>query len=203
VGLDRADVFRLLRGQPTGPVQRDRRESFGWQGQGGLLRRHPHSHDHAVDRRASPRRLAGPAGRLPMVGHPDHRALRPTPVILAVRPIRNLDGQQNITHSQNIGTGSLIVFLLAERAPSEGPRSTRAIEDQSDRPLESATSKLGRTIYMTFLPRSASADTSLLRSCSRNPKASLWRSVISLRERGILLRNVFPSGSDLWPRLKT
>ncbi len=39
-----------------------------------------------------------------------------------------------------------------------------------------------------FCPRSASADTSLLRSCSRNPKASMWKAVISRGERGILQR---------------
>ena len=33
VGLGRADLFRLLRGQPTGPVQRDRGEPLGGRGQ--------------------------------------------------------------------------------------------------------------------------------------------------------------------------
>ena len=32
--------------------------------------------------------------------------------------------------SEAEGGGGLVVLLLAERAPSEGPRSTRAIEDQ-------------------------------------------------------------------------
>ena len=41
-----------------------------------------------------------------------------------------------------------------------------------------------------FLPGSASADTSLLRSWSRSPKASLWMGVISRYERGILLRHL-------------
>jgi hypothetical protein len=31
------------------------------------------------------------------------------------------------------GAGGLVVLLLAERAPSEGPRSTRAFEDQPGR----------------------------------------------------------------------
>ena len=34
------------------------------------------------------------------------------------------------------GMGSLVVLLLAERTPSEGPRSTRAIEDQPGCPLK-------------------------------------------------------------------
>jgi hypothetical protein len=42
--------------------------------------------------------------------------------------------------------GGLVVLLLAERAPSEGPRSTRAIEDQPGHLLEKQTSKLGGTI---------------------------------------------------------
>jgi hypothetical protein len=44
------------------------------------------------------------------------------------------------------GRGALVVLLLAERAPSEGPRSTRAIEDQPGHLLELQTSKLGGTI---------------------------------------------------------
>jgi hypothetical protein len=39
--------------------------------------------------------------------------------------------------------GGLVVLLLAERAPSEGPRSTRAIEDQPGHLLEKQTSELG------------------------------------------------------------
>jgi hypothetical protein len=42
------------------------------------------------------------------------------------------------------GMGSLVVLLLAERAPSEGPRSTRAIEDQPGHPMKRSTSELGR-----------------------------------------------------------
>ena len=42
--------------------------------------------------------------------------------------------------------GGLVVLLLAERAPSEGPRSTRAIEDQPGHLMEKQTSKLGGTI---------------------------------------------------------
>ena len=34
-------------------------------------------------------------------------------------------------------TGSLVILLLAERARSEGARSTRAIEDQPGHPFES------------------------------------------------------------------
>ena len=45
--------------------------------------------------------------------------------------------------------GSLVVLLLAERAPSEGPRSTRAIEDQPGHPLEE-TNKFGKIIYISF-----------------------------------------------------
>jgi hypothetical protein len=44
------------------------------------------------------------------------------------------------------GRGGLVVLLLAERAPSEGPRSTRAIKDQPGHLLEKQTSKLGGTI---------------------------------------------------------
>jgi hypothetical protein len=40
--------------------------------------------------------------------------------------------------------GSLVVLLLAERAPSEGPRSTRALEDRLGHPLKRETSELGR-----------------------------------------------------------
>jgi hypothetical protein len=42
--------------------------------------------------------------------------------------------------------GNLVVLLLAERAPSEGPRSTRAIEDQPGRPMKRDTSELGGTV---------------------------------------------------------
>jgi hypothetical protein len=46
-----------------------------------------------------------------------------------------------------MGGGGLVVLLLAERAPSEGPRSTRAIEDQPGHLLKKKqTSKLGGTI---------------------------------------------------------
>ncbi len=48
--------------------------------------------------------------------------------------------------SEAEGGGGLVVLLLAERAPSEGPRSTRAIEDQSGHLLEKQTSKLGGAI---------------------------------------------------------
>jgi hypothetical protein len=48
--------------------------------------------------------------------------------------------------SEAEGRGGLVVLLLAERAPSEGPRSTRAIEDQPGHLLEKQTSKLGETI---------------------------------------------------------
>ena len=48
-----------------------------------------------------------------------------------------------------------------------------------------------------FLPGSASADTSLFRSCARNPKASLWKGVISHEEKGILRRNPLPL-SVIW-----
>ena len=44
--------------------------------------------------------------------------------------------------SEREGGGSLVVLLLAERAPLEGPRSTRAIEDQPGHLLEKQTSKL-------------------------------------------------------------
>ena len=44
-------------------------------------------------------------------------------------------------------TGSLVVLLLAERARSEGARSTRAIEDRPGRPVRKDTSELGVTIY--------------------------------------------------------
>ena len=44
--------------------------------------------------------------------------------------------------------GSLVVLLRAERAPSEGPRSTRAFEDRPGHPLKRETSKLGGSIYI-------------------------------------------------------
>jgi hypothetical protein len=53
------------------------------------------------------------------------------------------------------GMGSLVVLLLAERAPSEGPRSTRAIEDQPGHPLKRGTSELGGTIYTRARPMRA------------------------------------------------
>jgi hypothetical protein len=37
------------------------------------------------------------------------------------------------------GKGSLVFLLLAERARSEGARSTRAIEDQPDHPFENGS----------------------------------------------------------------
>ena len=43
--------------------------------------------------------------------------------------------------------GSLVVPLLAERAPSEGPRSTRAFEDRPGHPSKRETSKLGGITY--------------------------------------------------------
>ena len=46
------------------------------------------------------------------------------------------------------GGGGLVVLLLAERAPWEGPRPTRAIEDQPGHLLERQTSKLGGTIVL-------------------------------------------------------
>jgi hypothetical protein len=49
-------------------------------------------------------------------------------------------------HSEVEGRGGLVVLLLAERAPSEGPHSTRAIEDQPGHLPEKQTSKLGGII---------------------------------------------------------
>jgi len=40
--------------------------------------------------------------------------------------------------------GSLVVLLLAERAPSEGPRSTRAFEDRPAHPSKRKMSELWR-----------------------------------------------------------
>ena len=94
-------------------------------------------------------------------------------------------------------------------------RKLRAVEDHSASIPKEGTSKLGGSLWKlgrrrvetfwnlrghglatvipgsvpVFLPGSASADTSLLRSCSQNTKASLWRGVISRGERGILRRN--------------
>ena len=50
--------------------------------------------------------------------------------------------------------GSLVVLLLAERAPSEGPRSTRAIEDRPGHPLKRETSELGGIIWCSLDARS-------------------------------------------------
>jgi hypothetical protein len=41
------------------------------------------------------------------------------------------------------GMGSLVVLLLAERARSEGARSTRAFEDRPGHPPKRETSELG------------------------------------------------------------
>jgi len=54
--------------------------------------------------------------------------------------------QAILLHAEE-GMGSLVVLLLAERAPSEGPRSTRAIEDQPGHPLKRDTSELGGIIH--------------------------------------------------------
>jgi hypothetical protein len=53
--------------------------------------------------------------------------------------------QAILLHAEE-GMGSLVALLLAERAPSEGPRSTRAIEDQPGYPVKRSTSGLGRTM---------------------------------------------------------
>ena len=53
----------------------------------------------------------------------------------------------------NRGGGGLVVLLLAERAPSEGPRSTRAIEDQPGHLLEKQTSKLGGPLSVGWVRR--------------------------------------------------
>ena len=42
--------------------------------------------------------------------------------------------------------GSLVVLLLAERAPSEGPRSTRAFEDRPGHPLKRERASLGERV---------------------------------------------------------
>jgi len=41
------------------------------------------------------------------------------------------------------GRGSLVVLLLAERARSEGARSTRALEDQPGYPVKREASEVG------------------------------------------------------------
>jgi hypothetical protein len=46
--------------------------------------------------------------------------------------------------------GSLVILLLVERAPSEGPRSTRAIEDRPGRPARKGTSELGGSMIETW-----------------------------------------------------
>jgi hypothetical protein len=51
--------------------------------------------------------------------------------------------------------GSLVVLLLAERAPSEGPRSTRAFEDRPGHPLSRETSELGGNIDKAVLVKRA------------------------------------------------
>ena len=43
---------------------------------------------------------------------------------------------------QKVETGSLVVLLLAERARSEGTRSTRALEDQPGYPVNRETSEV-------------------------------------------------------------
>ena len=43
-------------------------------------------------------------------------------------------------------TGNLVVLLLAERARSEGARSTRAIEDRPGYPVKRKASELGGSI---------------------------------------------------------
>jgi hypothetical protein len=44
------------------------------------------------------------------------------------------------------GMGSLVILLLAQRAASEGPRWTRAIEDRPGCPVKQDTSELEGTI---------------------------------------------------------
>jgi hypothetical protein len=53
--------------------------------------------------------------------------------------------QAILLHAEE-GMGSLVVLLLAQRAPSEGPRSARAIEDQPGHPMKRSTSEFGRTM---------------------------------------------------------
>ena len=62
-------------------------------------------------------------------------------------PARRSQWDQHGSHSKRDkqasledGMGNLGVLLLAERAPSEGPRSTRAIEDRPGRPMKRDTS---------------------------------------------------------------
>jgi len=61
--------------------------------------------------------------------------------------------------------GSLVVLLLAERARSEGARSTRALEDQPGYPIKRKTSDLGRIIWMD--------DGRSMREVETTPAASL------------------------------
>ena len=68
--------------------------------------------------------------------------------------------------------GSLVVLLLAERAPSEGPRSTRAIEDRPAHPLKRETSKLGGNIDKAVFVGRAQWETNLA-PLKRNERASL------------------------------
>ena len=89
--------------------------------------------------------------------------------------------------SEREGGGSLVVLLLAERAPLEGPRSTRAIEDQPGHLLEKQTSELGGTIaHWTRSRKGTSRRTGASRSM---PHASLrvWKRDRSLIDRSRLL----------------
>ena len=49
--------------------------------------------------------------------------------------------------------GTHVGSLLPERAPSEGPRSTAAVEPNMGVVPRGKTSKLGRTIYMALVGR--------------------------------------------------
>jgi hypothetical protein len=78
--------------------------------------------------------------------------------------------------------GSLVVLLLAERARSEGARSTRAIEDQPGHPLKRETSKLGGS--MDIVGRA---------QWKINQAPSLERGVENRKTRPHMARLAFPA----------
>ena len=61
----------------------------------------------------------------------------------------------------------MISSVLAQRAASEGPRWTRAVEDQSAPIPEEITSKLGRIIYIVRYTQSRIDQATLLRASNK------------------------------------
>ena len=75
-----------------------------------------------------------------------------------------------------MSTGTHVGPVLAQRAASEGPRWTRAVEDQSAPIPEEETSKLGKSMYIVrCLESRATLATPLLNTTGRERKRLAWR----------------------------